>query len=150
MPERKAGNGSTTHFSFEATATRLGIPTENWEHPIVREFIELLNRAQQLQMDFSVADVKNSVWLSGKPSEERIQHAHDTGAMVPALADRYISAELLLRATIEILKDGFRGNPVGVGYLKNKIDVAIARYGLVVTREQPQSRTTNTPALDKP
>src|SRR5438445_11019681 len=80
-------------FSFDSTVKSLGIPKENWDNPIVREFVGLLNNVKQLQRDLTVASTKHNMVLN----TDR-EHNTEIQGMEPSLTTRHGSSELLLAA----------------------------------------------------
>jgi hypothetical protein len=136
----------TADFSFDATATHLGIPKENWVNPSVREFVGLYNRVQQLQLDLDQASIthlrRSRVGsLFSTPTEELEQERQEVRGMNPSMPDRYRRAELMMRATLELLSDNFNGNPAEPNYIKSKLNGAINGIGLEVTHA-PQPDTS--------
>lgn len=130
--------GSAGDFRFEDSARSLGIPHENWGNETVREFVSFFNHVQQLQLDLSEAQTRHlrasSVGgLFGAPAETIDQEGQDVGGMNPPLADRYREGELLMRVTMELLADGFKGERAHSSYIKSKLNAAINGLGLEVT-----------------
>lgn len=133
----------------ESIPTRLHIPRTNWEHPTVREFVDLLHQAEDLQRDLSIASSHHlnrfsafgeplgTLRASGRP--EKLAQLRDLfGApdMALTLAGRYEAAELLFRGATQIMQEGF-GEPQADarGYLRDKLNAAINRLGLRVVQD---------------
>ena len=115
-------------FARDSTAASLGIPVEHRQHPTVGEFIGLVNRVENLQSDCARA-------LSESGS---IDDA-DARGIAPSLADRYETAELMLRVVHAVLTDRLNGGvPVAEnpGYITSKLNAALSRYGLEVANHQ--------------
>ena len=150
MLEHRGGANSqpedTTDFSFDSTATHLGIPKENLDNQAVREFVGLYNRVQQLQLDLSAASTthlrRSRVGeLFGTPADELEQESGEVGGMNPTLSNRYGRAELLMRVAMELLSDGFQGEPAHPDYVRSKLNAAVNGLGLEVTEstDRPDS-----------
>jgi hypothetical protein len=132
----------TRHYSFEATAVRLGIPPELWEQPAVRQLIAGVNQVDNLQVD-----------LLSASSSSSDQEANGT----PSLAERYQAAGQLASIISAVLTDGFNNappiatTPERRGELQQQANYVFNRYGLAVmdTTQQDQENVAATSTKDK-
>jgi hypothetical protein len=120
---------SPGEFGFAETAASLGIPVEAWEDHRLRVHVRLINNARRLQEE--LADAEAERWRDASPVQDGDE---EPGGHDAVFHDRYERAELLLRAVIHILEEGFDGRMVGPEYVAAKIGSAIGRYGLAVVR----------------
>ncbi len=143
MAERDT-NQNPEHYTFEAVAASLKIPRENWEHPKVRQFIELVLSAQNLQATLTIAETRASArWMKSADATPEEKAAHmDAMVLEPSLADRYTSGDMMLRALLDIMCDGFNGRKANPNYIRSKLTNAIRRYGLEVINTRPTVSVT--------
>lgn len=119
--------------SPEGTARYLGIPVENISNPIVKEFIDFINRVHGLQEDLAIAASERSILrVINEPTRDRQEQYRGISAMSPKLADRYSSAELLMRSAATMLEAGLAGNEADPAYMRRKLNAAVGHYGLKV------------------
>jgi hypothetical protein len=149
--ERQQNNRS----SRETTAIVRNIPREHWDDETVREFVDFLNRAENLQADMAVATSQLMTRFDSHTGFEphNFRHLPPTldyqrellGApnMSQDLSDRYLACELLLRSAIHILREDIGRGPCADfnGYLKGNLNWALGRYGLKVVDDDSSSQS---------
>jgi hypothetical protein len=135
-------------WSREATADTRRIPPENRQDITVREYVDLLNRLENLQRRLSVAashflprydrDFLPYNYRRLPASLEYQSELLGAPHMEHDLSTRYLSAELLLRSAIHIL-----GADIGPtkpsdpnGYIAGNINWALRPYGLEVVNKK--------------
>jgi hypothetical protein len=89
----------------------------------------LVSDARRLQESLSEANV--SRWRDAYLAPDEVARSSTDD---PGLYGRYEQAELLMRAVIHILEEGFGGRLVGPEYVAAKVGSAISQYGLAVVR----------------
>jgi hypothetical protein len=136
----------------EITANTLSIAPENRSHPVVREFVEFINRVEQLQEDFDgAAHVALARSEAPTPGSESRPMPHEMD-VIPSLRDRYSSAELMMRALDFILRDGFAGDTFiqdderKQKYVASRLNSALGRYGLEVVKKVEPAPVEGNPA----
>jgi hypothetical protein len=127
--------------AFERTATKFGIPRENWEHPTVKGFVETFNELEALHLRLSHLATdhdkgkyyRDQDWVFQETPESVAQHrGMESVPLRPSLYDRFMRASHALIAPLEILQEGFVGHPARPDYMKSKLNAAVGGYGLKV------------------
>jgi hypothetical protein len=126
------------HYSFGAVASRLGIPQNMWEHPDVRQFVDVNRQVNILQEALGRRTERQSGRSSG---------SNET----PSIDQRYYAVSKLARVAEIILKDGLEYNPIAASegdrrYVGELVTSALERlnYGMKVvdTKDGQQGQDT--------
>jgi hypothetical protein len=133
----------------ELSGDRLGIPSENRNHPTVRNFLEVFAGATEVHdklghlaedaPDARKEDVfQDQSWVLSETRVEAARHpAEESLSPNPDLKERYGSAALVMVAALEILQGGLKGDPTRAKYMRSKLNSALGQYGLEVVENIP-------------
>lgn len=93
-------SGNEYNWPFEQSARLIGIPREDWDLPLVRRYVDIFNRALQLQID---------LWDLGHDLGHMKLH-QATGSLPGALAESFDHTRFLAEVMERTLIEGFQRN----------------------------------------
>lgn len=127
-PER----GDSANFSFEGIARMLKIPRNEWDLPLVRDYVGMINTARQFGYD--LGHLKSTY-----------QEAHEQGATGPlngTIEDRFKFTDAMLDIVFGVLKDGYSDNSRPFSEIVNR---NLSDFGLEVVEKKKDPSEIQSP-----